>query len=261
MVRRLIPAVLGIALATAHPGAAGPFSTPMAQAAAGDTTRVQLGPAAGGTSAFVAWPASSKPAPAVIVVHEWWGLNGQIRGIARRLAQEGYVVIVPDLYRGPVAGDMELAHELSRGLDEDRALGDLAQAAAWLRGQSRVQRDRIGVIGFCMGGRLSQLLALRDPALRAAVMFYGRPEADPARLASLRAPLLAHFGGEDRGIGSEQVDALRAGLAKAGKAVDVYVYPSAGHAFMNEEGPSYHVEAARHAWARTLAFLQKQLKR
>ena len=259
--RRLILAVLGIVLATARPAAAGPFSTPMAQAAGSDTTRVQLGPAVGGTSAFVAWPASSKAAPAVIVVHEWWGLNGQIRGVARRLAREGYVAIVPDLYRGQVAGDMELAHELSRGLDEDRALGDLAQAAAWLRGQPRVQRDRIGVIGFCMGGRLSQLLPLREPALAAAVMFYGRPETDPTHLATIRAPLQAHFGGEDRGISAEQVEALRSGLTKAGKPVEVYVYPSAGHAFMNEERPSYHAEAARHAWARTLAFLQKHLKR
>jgi carboxymethylenebutenolidase len=224
-----------------------------------DTARVRLGSGEGATDAFVAWPASKGPAPAVIVVHEWWGLNTQIRTVARRLAQEGYVAIVPDLYHGQVADDPELAHELMRGLDEERGLADLEAAAVWLRSQSRVTPGKIGVVGFCMGGRFSELYAMRGK-VAAAVMFYGRPETSSTALARLSAPLQGHFGGEDRGIGKDQVEALRAGLAKAGKAGDVYVYAGAGHAFMNDTRDSYHVDAARLAWARTLQFFQKHLK-
>ena len=263
--RRVIGIVLGLGLALVADRAQAPRPLSSAAAVAAtagdrDTARVPLGPSASGTSAFVAWPAVARPVPAVIVIHEWWGLNGQIRSVAKRLAQEGYVAIVPDLYHGRVAGDMEYAHELSRGLDEDRALGDIAAAAAWLRAQPRVHRARIGVVGFCMGGRLSELFALRSPEVSAAVMFYGLPESDPGKLASLTAPLQGHFGREDRGIGLDQVESLRAGLAKAGKRGDIYVYAGAGHAFMHEGRTSYHPDAARQAWARTLQFFQKHLK-
>jgi len=261
--RRLSLLLSCLALAAGPSQPAGPARGASAFPAAtpgADTARVQLGPAQGGTSAFVAWPASRNPAPAVIVVHEWWGLNGQIRTMARRLAQEGYVAIVPDLYRGRVADDPEYAHELSRGLDERKALADLDATAAWLRTQRRVNRARIGVVGFCLGGRLSQLFALRGPGLGAAVMFYGQPETDAERIATLKVPLQGHFGGEDRGIGTDQVESLKLALAKAGKTADIYVYPGAGHAFMHEGRSSYHADAARQAWARTLQFFQKHLK-
>jgi len=261
-VRNLIFPIFVLVLAA--PGGpaspAGPAVPTVAAAAGPDTALVHIGPPESGTSAFVAWPQGRHTAPAIVVVHEWWGLNSQIRGVARRFAQEGYVAIVPDLYHGQVAEDAELAHELSRGLDEERALRDLAAAMAWLRHEPSVAGERVAVVGFCMGGRIAQLHALRDSTIAAAVMFYGRPETDPTRLAALRAPLQGHFGQEDRGIGAEQVEALRAALAKAGKASDVYVYPGAGHAFMNEVRPSYHRDAARQAWARTLHFLQKHLK-
>jgi carboxymethylenebutenolidase len=255
-----------LALLVATPRAAGAtVSSGIAAAAApaaprSDSSRVHLGPPESGTGAFVAWPASRAAAPAVVVIHEWWGLNGQIRSVARRLAQEGYVAIVPDLYHGKVASDPEYAHELSRGLEEDKAMGDLDAALGWLRTQSRVDRRRIGVVGFCMGGRLSELFALHSPELAAAVMFYGRPESDAGKLAGLKIPLQGHFGREDRGIGADQVEALRSSLARTGKAGDIHVYPGAGHAFMHEGRPSYHADAARQAWARMLQFFQKYLK-
>jgi carboxymethylenebutenolidase len=266
-VRRLIIPIVCIALtaawpraASAGPGAGNAAAAAAADASRSDTSRVQLGQPGAGTAAFVTWPANRAASPAIIVVHEWWGLNGQIRSVARRLAQEGYVAIVPDLYHGQVAGDPEYAHELSRGLDEEKALGDLDAALGWLRTQSRVDRRRIGVVGFCMGGRLSELMALHSPDLAAAVMFYGRPESDAGKLAALKAPLQGHFGGEDRGIGPDQVAALRAALAKAGRTGDIYVYAGAGHAFMHEGRSSYHADAARLAWTRTLQFFQKYLK-
>jgi carboxymethylenebutenolidase len=226
-----------------------------------DTLRVALEPHGGATTAFVVLPAGRGTVSAIVVVHEWWGLNAQIRAMARRFGDLGYVVIVPDLYHGKVAGSAEEAHELARGLPEERALTDIQAAVAWLKGHPRVGKNRIGIVGFCMGGRLSQLAALATADLAACVMFYGRPETDPEKLATLRAPLLGHFGAADRGIGHDQVESLQAGLKKAGKtAFEVYEYPGAGHAFMNESGRGYHADAARLAWARTAGFFQKHLK-
>jgi carboxymethylenebutenolidase len=235
-------------------------SSASARRPSSDTSRVHIGPATGGTTAFVAWPAGSAAAPGVIVVHEWWGLNGQIRDVARRLAREGYVAVVPDLYHGAVADDPEKAHELMRGLEDDAVLADLDGTVAWLRAQPATAKSRLAVVGFCVGGRYSELLDLHSDALSAAVMFYGPPEIDPKKLATLKAPLQGHFGTEDQGIPVAKVESLRAGLHKAGKEAEVYVYAGAGHAFMHDGRPSYHPDAARQAWARTLGFLQKHLK-
>ena len=239
--------------------AKGPRSTSTA-GGIGDTALVHVGPQDAGTNAFVAWPATRTNAPCIVVVHEWWGLNDQIRGVARRLAREGYVAMVPDLYHGQVASDPELAHELSRALEDQTAYTDLGAAVDWLKQQPATAKSRVGVMGFCMGGGLSQGLALRRTDLSAAVMFYGTPETSPEEIRKLGAPLLAHFGATDRGIPATRADDLRKALKAAGKTGDVYVYPGAGHAFMNETKPSYHPDAARQAWSRTLAFLQRYLK-
>jgi carboxymethylenebutenolidase len=228
--------------------------------AGADTAMVHLGPADAGTEAFVAYPVGTAPAPAVIVVHEWWGLNAQIREMARSLARQGYVAIVPDLYHGKVASDPEAAHVLMRGLDEDGAVSDLAAAAAWVRDEPRTASRHYGVMGFCMGGHLAELLAFRDSKVSAAVVFYGVPETRPERIAALRAPLIGHFGTEDQGIDTSRVETFRRALEGAGKKAEIYVYAGAGHAFMNQEQKSYRPEAARLAWVRTLAFLQKYLK-
>jgi len=251
-VHRLVPILILVAtsLAAALPAAAQK-----------DTVRVRLGSGAAATDAYVVYPAGKGAGPAVVVIHEWWGLNGQIRDVARRLAAQGYVAIVPDLYHGKVASDPEQAHVLMRGLDDDRVFADLDAAIAWLRAEPRVGgKGRIGVIGFCMGGAYTLRQALRRSDLGAAVMFYGPPETDAAKLAKLAVPLQAHFGGADDGIPADRVEAFRSGVVKPGKAAEVFVYPSAGHAFMNESRPSFHAEAARSAWTRALAFLQKYLK-
>ena len=231
-----------------------------ARSAAPETSFVQVGSGEHTAGAFVAWPAGEKPAPAIIVVHEWWGLNDQIREVARRLSSQGYLAIAPDLYHGKVASDPMKPHELMRGLEKPEALETLEAAAAWARAQPRSAKSRIGVIGFCMGGGLAQDLALQDPRVAAAVMFYGSPETDPAQLAKLKGVLQAHFGEQDEGIPIKHIDEFRAALQKAGKSADIYVYPGAGHAFMHEGLPSYRPDAARQAWARTLAFFQKHLR-
>jgi carboxymethylenebutenolidase len=231
-----------------------------AQAAIAETSRVHLGPASGGADAFVAWPVGKAPFPAVIVVHEWWGLNGQIRDVAKQFARQGYVAVVPDLYHGKVATDPEQAHVLMRGLDDEKATADLARAASWLRTERRVGKSRIGVIGFCMGGSYALQLALESAEPAAVVMFYGNPVTDVAQLRRLRAPLQGHFGQTDDGIPASRVEAFRTALRRAGKSAEIELYPGAGHAFMHDGRPSFHADAARKAWARTLAFFQKHLK-
>lgn len=246
--------------ALAPPAAAGEAEASATPPAGVDTARVQLATQGHETAAFVAWPEGHGAVPAVVVEHEWWGLNGQIRDFARTLAHQGYAVIVPDLYHGKVADDPERAHILMRGLERDVAVGDLEAAIGWLRAQPRTAKSRVGTLGFCMGGGLSLALALASDQVDAAVMFYGTPDTDPADLANLRAPLMAHFGAEDEGITAERVQEFRNALGKAGKKAEIFTYAGAGHAFMNDTRPSYSPDAAKLAWARTLAFLQKHLK-
>jgi len=261
-------AALGPGDAPAAP--ARPAATPEASAQAASTRRrvprpVQADTAivrlwAEGPLAFVAYPPGAGGAPGVVIVHEWWGLNAQIREVARRLARQGYVAIVPDLYDGKVAADGETAHVLARGLDEAAALETIAASGRWLDREPRTARRRRGVMGFCMGGGLALRTGLRDPSLSAVVMFYGPPESRAELLASLRAPLLGHFGAEDQGISVERVEAFGRTLKAAGKVADVHVYAGAGHAFMNEEQAGYRPDAARLAWVRTLDFLQQHVK-
>jgi len=248
--------------ASPSPGKAPAGADAVVAAARGgpDTARVHIGPEKAGTDMFVAWPTGATVGPAIVVIQEWWGLNEQIREVAKRFARQGYLAVVPDLYHGKVAADAEGAHTLSRGLEDDDALADLDAAVAWIRAEPRAGKKPIGVVGFCMGGRLSQLLAMHNDQLSAAVMFYGRPVTDAEALGALRVPLQGHFGAEDGGIPVERVKQLEAALDEAKKKSEIYVYPGAGHAFMNDLRPSYSPDAARQAWARTLGFFQKHLK-
>ena len=256
---RTVPVVLACALLLGARPAAAADAAAAPRATGPDTAFVQLGDPGPGTHAFVARPAG-QPVAAIVVVHEWWGLNTQIRGIALRLASQGYLAIVPDLYHGKVATEAENAHELMRALDDERALADLDAAAAWIRAQPGRAKSRIGVLGFCMGGSHALQFALHSSSVAAVVMFYGRPVTDSEKLAALKAPLLAHFGALDQGLGPDRAEEFKTALKEARKDASVYVYPGAGHAFMNEARDSYHPDAARLAWARTLAFFQKTLK-
>lgn len=209
---------------------------------------------------YLVTPAGTGPFPAVVVIHEWWGLNDQVKEEARRLAAEGYLTLAVDLYRGRVASSPEEAHELSRGLPEDRAARDLQAAFNFLAARPDVRPERIGAIGWCMGGGYSLQLALAEPRLAAAVIYYGRLATEEAALSRLRTPLLGLFGEEDRGIPSSSVRAFESALQKLGKPVEIHLYPQAGHAFANSSRPSYRKEAAEDAWAKTLAFFAQQLK-
>lgn len=210
---------------------------------------------------YLVTPAGKGPFPAVVVIHEWWGLNDQVKEEARRLAAEGYVALAVDLYRGRVATASDEAHELSRGLPEDRARRDLQAAFEFLAARPEVRADRIGSIGWCMGGGYSLQLALDEPRLAAAVIYYGRLATDESALSRLRAPVLGLFGEEDGGIPASSVRAFESTLKRLGKPVEIHLYPGAGHAFASPTRPSYRQEAAEDAWAKTLAFLAENLKK
>jgi carboxymethylenebutenolidase len=209
---------------------------------------------------YLARPSGAGPFPGIIVIMEWWGVNDQIMKVADRLAAEGYVALVPDLYHGRVATDPEKAHELMRGLDPAEALVDLGNAISYLRDIPIVGQARVGSVGFCMGGGLSLQLALHQKDLAGAVMFYGEPVTDKAVLKGVSGPVLGLFGQEDEGIPKEKVEAMANGLNEVGKGCQVKIYSGAGHAFFNETRPSFNAQAAADAWKRTLAFFKAHLK-
>ena len=213
-------------------------------------------------SGLLVTPEGKGPFPATIVIQEWWGLNDWVKDQARALAKEGYVALAVDLYRGKVATKQEDAHQLMMGTPPDQALRDLRAGFAYLQSRPEVKKDRVGAIGWCMGGRYTLQLATVEPKLAAAVAYYGAPPTEPAAIAAIQAPVLGSFGAEDKGPTPEQARAFEAAMKKAGKAVDVKVYDGAGHAFANVNNPwgGYRKEAAEDAWARTIAFLATHLK-
>ena len=207
-------------------------------------------------------PAGKGPFPALIVIHEWWGLNDWVKGQAAKFADEGYVALAVDLYRGKVADNPDMAHELMRGLPEDRAKRDLKAAYAYLAAQPNVKKDRIGAIGWCMGGGYSLDVALIEPDLAADVINYGHLVTDPEEFKKIQAPILGLFGGQDRGITPEDVKNFQAGMDKLGKKIEVKIYPDAGHAFENPNNKTgYRANDAADAWQRTVAFLAGTLKK
>lgn len=198
--------------------------------------------------------------PGLIVIHEWWGLDDWVRQTADRFAEKGYVVIAPDLYRGRSTADPTEAHELMRGLPDDRALADLKAAWAQLAAREDVDATRIGVAGWCMGGGYALVLATEEPRLAAVNINYGRLIEDRGKLAGIQAPVLGIFGAADRGIPVEDVRAFEAALENLGKQVEIHIYDGAGHAFMNPNNKEgFAPDAAEDAWQKIDAFLAGRL--
>lgn len=205
-------------------------------------------------------PGTSGPHPALVVIHEWWGINDWIKAQAQHFADQGYVTLAVDLYRGQVATDPEAAHELMRGLPQDRGVRDLTSAVAWLKQRKDVDPSRIGAIGWCMGGGYAALLAVADPDLRAVVINYGSLPTDRAALEKIHAAVLGNFGGQDRGITPDDVHAFASAMKSLGKKVDVKIYPDAGHAFENPNNKQGYRQAdAQNAEQRYDRFLADEL--
>ena len=207
-------------------------------------------------------PAGSGPFPALIVIHEWWGLNDWVKEQAGKLAGQGYVALAVDLYRGKVADNPDTAHQLMRGVPEDRAVRDLRAAYDFLGSQSNVKKDRIGSIGWCMGGGYSLDAALAEPRLAATVINYGHLATETSELKKINAPILGLFGGQDQGIPPEDVKKFQKAMEQLGKKVEIKIYPDAGHAFENPNNKSgYRPEDAADAWRLTVEFLAANLKK
>lgn len=206
-------------------------------------------------------PNGSGQFPALVVIHEWWGLNDWVKDQASKLADQGYATLAIDLYRGKVGTTPEEAHELMRGVPEDRARRDLLAAYDFLASQPNVKKSKIGSIGWCMGGGYSLDLALDQPKLAAAVINYGHLATDDAALSKINAPILGLFGGKDQGIPPDSVNAFDQQLKKLGKKVEVKIYPDAGHAFENPNNKGgYREQDAQDAWNKTVAFLKANLQ-
>jgi len=207
-------------------------------------------------------PSGPGPFPGIIVIHEWWGLNDWVKEQASKLADQGYAALAIDLYRGKVAKTSDEAHEIMRGVPEDRAQRDLHAAFQYLVSQKNVKPNRIGAIGWCMGGGYALDVALQEPTLAADVINYGHLATDPNALKNISAAILGIFGGQDRGIPVDDVKEFHKTLESMGKRVETKIYFDAGHGFENPNNhDSYRADDASDAWKRILTFLADTLKK
>ena len=212
---------------------------------------------------YLARPKDAKgPMPGIIVIHEWWGLNDNIRAMTRRLAGEGYTALAVDLYAGKTASDPATAQKLMQDAAANEAAGIANLKAAYEYLVRQEKATSVGTIGWCAGGGWSLKTALALPdKVNATVMYYGAVETDPKKLAPLKMPILGNFAGDDQAIPPSAVKEFEKALKDAGKSVDIKIYEGANHAFANSSGKNYKPDAAEDAWKRTVAFFAKALRR
>lgn len=215
----------------------------------------------GGSKAYLSVPKKGEPPfPAIVVIHEWWGLNPHIKYWADRLAADGYAALAVDLYEGKVADNRDDAMKYMKAVDQAKARAVLKGAHEFLAKDARVKAEKRGCVGWCFGGGWSLQHALRTPDLDAAVIYYGQLVTNPDELAAIRAPLLGVFGNKDTGIPPKVVDEFEAALAKAKVKHRILRY-DAEHAFANPSGGRYDAKAAEDAWAKVRAFFAEHLKK
>lgn len=216
----------------------------------------------GSARGYLALPHGGGRHPAVIVIQEWWGLNGWIKQRADLLAARGYVALAPDLYHGKLATTPRQAMALMRSFNMARGLRDLQSAYEYLRRMPAVRPHHIGALGWCFGGGMAMRFARRQPRLRALAVYYGElpPAGQLGRFAAkIRAPMLGNFGGADRSIPPAEVRQLVADLRAAGRHPNIKIFPGMPHAFAHLATPAGRA-AARSAWQRTLRFLHHHLQ-
>lgn len=210
--------------------------------------------------AYVAKPVGEGPFPTVIMIHEFFGLNESISGKADLLAQEGYLVVAPDTFRGSTTAWIPRAIYQVITTKPENINADLDSVYAWLESQPDVEKDRVGVAGFCYGGRASLTYSLHNSNLAATVVFYGSPVTDATVLANLPGPVLGIFGGADQSIPLTEVTAFEKGLEAAGIEHQVTVYDGQPHAFVQDAAGIKAGGAQAEAWNEMLAFLDASLK-
>lgn len=207
-----------------------------------------------GTKAYLSLPEGKGPFPGIIVIHEWWGLNDNIKHWADRLATAGYAALAVDLYGGVVATTSDEAMKAVKAVEPPKALAVIKSAFEFLGSDSRIMATKRAVIGWCFGGAYSLQTALAIPELDGAVIYYGQLETDPEKLKAIKARLLGIFGTRDKGIPPETVAKFEAALKQAGVRAEIYSY-DADHAFANPSNPKYDEKSAADAWSHVLAFL------
>lgn len=217
-------------------------------------------PAGPAVRAFVVRPAAPGPHPAVIMIHEWWGLRDDLIGKAEALAAEGYLVVVPDTFRGASTGWIPRAIYQVSTLPPEQARADLDAVYGWLAEQPDVRADKIAVIGFCYGGRTSLLYSLHNENIAATGIFYGMADTTPDELARLRGPVLGIFGGADSSIPLAEVEGLRASLEAAGVEHTISIYPGQPHAFVTDIASIRAGGPQQEAWNELLGFLRAALQ-
>ena len=249
--RRLLKGIAGLPLATilADPE--------LARAAASATETIAL-KTDGGRAVIGALAKPDKtPAPAIILVHEWWGLNDQIKAVAVDFANQGYVALALDLFGAPSAQTSDQARALIGKLDASAATDIIASWIGWAR-KAEGGNGKVGIIGWCFGGGWALNGSIAAP-VDATVIYYGKCDLPAEQLAKLKGPVLGHFGTQDPTMNHEMVGKFEAAMKQDGKAETVYWY-DAPHAFANPTGANYHKAETQLAWQRTLEFLAKNLK-
>ena len=213
----------------------------------------------GTTEGYLAVPASGAGA-GVIVLQEWWGLVPHIKAVADRFAAEGFVALAPDLYHGRSTTSPDEAGKMMMAMDIDQTERDLRGAVEYLVNHAGVTSEKVGTVGFCMGGALSLYAASKNEQVGACVVFYGGHPLVKPDLNNLRAPVLGLYAGRDDFVTPEAVRQLEAKLGALGKQADMHIYEDADHAFFNDERPEvYNPQAAADAWQRTVTFLRSNL--
>jgi carboxymethylenebutenolidase len=249
--RQVVVGLAGLSLATLL---ADPVR--VAKAAASLQTVSTTTPSGRSISAALALP-DQKPAAAVMLVHEWWGLNDQIKSVASELANQGYLGLAIDLYGGKVTSKPEEAEPLMKAVVPAEASETMATWVDWLRKHPDCN-GKVASIGWCFGGGMALQAALDRP-LDAAVVYYGFVQRSADELKSLKGPVLGQFANEDQWINPKMVDGFQAAMKQAGKVLELHRY-DANHAFANPTGDHYDAEDARVAWDRTIAFLKATLR-
>jgi len=208
---------------------------------------------------YLAQPDDRGHHPGVIVIQEWWGLDGHIRDVAERFAREGSVALAPDLYHGKFATEPDEARKLVMNMNRDQAVKDLKGAVEHLQSLSEVSPKKLGCIGFCMGGSMTLALAAASEGVAAAAPFYAGFQPPEREIARIQAEMFCAFGADDDGIPIDNVRKFEQTLASTGRRAAVKVYDGAPHSFFNDTRPSYRPAAAADAWANTLSLFRRVL--
>lgn len=218
--------------------------------------KVEAHTASGESIAAALAKPQTRPAPGLILIHEWWGLNQEMKDLAADFALHGFLALAVDVFRGEVTDKRERAQQLMAGMDKAHAAEALATWIAWLRRQKDCN-GKIGTLGYCLGGGWSLNASIAN-RVDATVVYYGLVDKKAPELASLQGPVLGHFGSKDGFATVDSAKAFEAEARKAGKRVEIHVY-DADHAFARLKGPNYHAPSADLAAKRTLEFLNKHL--